>query len=61
MACRICKRGVCTESFHSIAEQEAFDALEECENCGTMTPKSSRSCVGCGPGNALAAFEDDAP
>ncbi len=26
MSCRICKRGACSESFHSFAEQEAFEA-----------------------------------
>ena len=29
MACRICKRGACTESFHSIEEQERFEKVEE--------------------------------
>ena len=29
MACRICGRIYCTESFHSIEEQEEFDKLQE--------------------------------
>lgn len=29
MSCSICRRGSCTRSFHSIEEQERFDAREE--------------------------------
>ena len=31
MTCRICRRGACTESFHSIEEQERFDREQEQE------------------------------
>jgi hypothetical protein len=31
MDCRICRRGACTESFHSIAEQEQFERDNEKE------------------------------
>ena len=27
MACRICRRTSCTESFHSLDEQETFDQI----------------------------------
>lgn len=29
MSCRICGRGACTESFHSIEDQERFEKREE--------------------------------
>jgi hypothetical protein len=29
MACRICGRGACTESFHSIAAQEEFEKQKQ--------------------------------
>lgn len=29
MSCRICKRGGCTESFHSLSEQELLDSGED--------------------------------
>ncbi len=28
MSCEICRRGACTRSFHSIEEQEEFDAIK---------------------------------
>jgi len=35
MTCRICKRGGCTESFHSLEEQERFadDRVVHGQNC----------------------------
>lgn len=37
MACRICKRTSCTESFHSIEEQEEFEREKENEKKETKS------------------------
>ena len=29
MSCEICKRGACTRSFHSIKEQDEYDAYQD--------------------------------